>query len=559
MSTLKDQNFFDCSLLAPDGRILQDEAGWLGNLSHEVRLNLCRMAGQSPSETGFDLVESPGNQIFPVAMAQTEAASHWAIPHARTARQIDPSTIWVCRLSPSAVQGRLAHFAQAFGLPPAVGRVLYALYVHCDVKKAAQIAGVSFHTARDYLQQARQVTWTPNLARLITWSALGTLETVARGESDHPAGALFSLSARQRDLAARIADGASRSQAAAELGISYAVAKKELAEIYVATGVNNAIGLAKVLAELRSLAMATGLGKADDPYPPPPSRTLIATDKTGRKIVASDYGPLGGKPVLVLHNGMNCRGVDRALVAALQNAGYRPISPDRPGYGDTDPAPPTILGADYYKLCAADLICLCAQMGWDRLDVIAHGPTPLVLTLLEEAPTLVQAAVVDAPEPDSGYGAAAQGMIPAMKRHFFKRPWAVASVARILTNLASHARLATLMREWTANSPADRVVMENPALLMDFYRKILPFRSGQIDGFVREQILQATLGPPKTSLRGAGVTLLIGKTDFMHDGAETRDYWQAILPEARIHLIEDAGRFISYSHPDRVVEALLAA
>lgn len=276
----------------------------------------------------------------------------------------------------------------------------------------------------------------------------------------------------------------------------------------------------------------------------------------GRAIAMEDYGPIQAEPVLVLHNTMNCRGCDRALVSALQNAGYRPISPDRPGYGDTAPAPRNCSGEELLELCADDIKAICDHLGRTRIKVIAHGPVHVVLALLRRYPELVERAVIDAPEPDSASETRAQGMMAGLKRQFARRPKAVEAIARILFTLASHDRVATFMDTWTAASPADRKAMRDPALLMDFYRKLLPFRRGILDGLVREQALQATMGQPARVDGTAHLTLMIGATDFMHDAGANAAYWRAVLPDAQVTVIADAGRFISYSHPEQVVAAL---
>lgn len=545
----------ETAILRIDGAILQDPAGFLARTSLADRLRLAEIAHANPSATSYEVLAPEGQQLTTVAVALRPQAQTWHAPPEGAPNQ----SVIVRRLAPQGVHARLEGFGKAFGLSPAVIRVVRALYEHCDVRAAAAAAGLSFNTAREYLHHARATIWAPNLPRLITWAGVGSLGLDASGESDQAVGALFSLSERQRRLAGLIADGASRAEAAERLGLSEALAKKELALIFAATGVENAMALARLFAELRGLAIMAREACPAEPYPPPLSRTVMVTTATGRRIVASDYGPSGGKPVIVLHNTMNCRGVDRALVAALQDSGYRPVSPDRPGYGDTDPAPPGWQGEDYLKVCVEDIAALCAHMGWRRVPFIAHGPAHLVLALLRLRPDLAERVVIDAPEPDSASGSAAQGMIPGLKRHFARRPWAVASVFRILTSLASYERISAFMRDWTAASPADQRAMGDPRLMMDFYRKLTPFRRGRIDGLVREQVLQATAGKPERLDGATELVLIIGATDFMHDADETVDYWRSVLPDSRLVVLPDAGRFISYSHPHRLVEELRRA
>ncbi len=544
-------------LLLPDSSILEDSDGFLGTLSPLTRTNLVEIARTSPGATTYEVVDCNAGVAMVLAVAPLDHADNWQVNTwtARPARA--RGVVAVCRLDPAGIHRRLQAFGEAFGLSPAVLRVLIALYEHCDVKIAAAVAGVSFNTAREYLNEARAAIWAPNLPRLITWAGVGSFATDASGESDHPVGELFSLSSRQRLLAGLIADGSTRQDAAKSLGMSEALAKKELAAVYVATGVKNATGLARMFAELRGLAIVTG-SNSNSPklFPPPQYRNLILTGSDGRRIAFSDYGPRGGKPVMILHNTMNCRGVDRCLVDALQGSGYRPVSNDRPGYGDTDPAPADCYGQDYLNVCVKDFELICQEMRWDRIPIIAHGPVHVTLALFRARPDLIERVVIDAPEPDSAYGEAARGMMANLKRQFAKRPWAVSSVVSILSALASHERVAAFMRDWTSASPADYTAMQDPALMMDFYRKLLPFRQGRTDGFVREQVLQATMGKP-TRIQGAeSFTLVIGQTDFMHDADENLAYWREILPDARLMKIPDAGRFISYTHPEQLVSEL---
>jgi pimeloyl-ACP methyl ester carboxylesterase/DNA-binding CsgD family transcriptional regulator len=544
-------------LLRPDGSILDDEDGFLAAISPLDRVTLVELARTSPGVTSYEVVDCRGGTAVVVAVTSFEQARAWQVRGLAALVAGSKSAIAVCRLSPTGVQRRLQAFGEAFGLSPAVMRVLVALYEHCDVRDAATAAGVSFKTARGYLNEARATVWAPNLPRLITWAGVGSFASDASGESDHPVADLFSLSERQRQLAGLIADGLSRVEAARSLGISEAVAKKELAAVYAATGVTNATGLARIFAELRGLAIVTRSHSGPpEPYPPPPSRNLVLTDSDGRSIAVSDYGPRGGKPVLVLHNTMNCRGVDRSLVRALQASGYRPVSSDRPGYGETDPPPQHSHGQAYLDVCVRDIALICQELRWGRISVIAHGPVHVALALYRARPDLLDRVVIDAPEPDSAYGAATGGMMSELKRQFARRPWAVASVVSILSALASYERVSSLMRDWTATSPSDRAAMGDPALMMDFYRKLVPFRKGKIDGFVREQVLQATMGKPAPIPGTSGITLVVGQTDFMHDADENLSYWKEVLPDARLVKIADAGRFISYTHPERLVAEL---
>ncbi|MBI1401676.1 MAG: alpha/beta fold hydrolase [Porphyrobacter sp.] len=546
----------DLAIVRRDGTIISEHAGFLDDVGCLDLSDLVAAARSNPSRTFYEAIELRGEGFAVLAIAGTTGARDWKIDLPADSRASGEGAVVVCRISRTSTHARIRDFCAAFGLGDAITRLVVALYDTGDVKLAADRAGITFHTAREYLKKARSAIWAPNLQQLVTWAAIGALPVDPERETDDIFAFLFSLTQRQRRIAAMIADGASRSEAARHLAISEASVKKELSAIYAATGVRSATGLARLSAELRCLAIATGEAPKAEPFPPPFSREIMIAAAGGRRIAMDDYGPIQAEPVLVFHNTLNCRGCDRALVDALQNAGYRPISPDRPGYGDTSPAPRDCSGAAFLDLCADDVKAICDHLGRERIKVIAHGPVHVVLAVMRRYPALLERAVIDAPEPDSASETRAQGMMAGLKRQFARRPKAVEAMARILFTLASLDRVAAFMDTWTASSPADRRVMRDPALLMDFYRKLLPFRRGQLDGLVREQVLQATMGRPARVTGASHLALMIGATDFMHDAAANAAYWRGVLPDAQLTVIADAGRFVSYSHPERVVAAL---
>lgn len=545
----------EVGFLAPDGSLLGKSADFLSELNQISRSQLADSFRSNGADTNYDVIHHENGGLSVVVMAAAAQAQAWHLVTIPEAVLRTPGAVAIARLAPAATRARLQEFGTAFGMSPSVIRTVTALYELCNVSAAAQAAGVSFHTAKENLAKARTVIWAPNLPRLITWAGIGSLKTDALGQSDQIVARLFSLTQRQRGLAGHIADGESRADAARLLGISDAVAKKELAAIFDATGVANAIGLARLFADLRILAILSNTGGQTQSDARPYCRDVMVEGNGGRKIALSDYGPADGQPVFVLHNTMNCRGVDRALVAALQSSGYRPVSPDRPGYGDTDPVPKDCLGQDYLAVCSADIAAICQKMGLPKVSFIVHGPVHIPLALARDYPDLIDTVIIDAPERYAA-GDAAQGMIASLKRAFAKRPWAVEAVVRMLCTLINHDRVRSNMHKWVADSPADRSAMDDPALMMDFYRKLIPFQRGRVDGFVKEQVLQATLEEPAPIVGTSNFSLLIGETDFMHDAQGSLAYWRRVLPDARVRILAGAGRFISYSHPHALIAEL---
>lgn len=456
------------------------------------------------------------------------------------------------------LEQQLSTFAADFGLSAAITRTVIALFTTGDVRKAAETTGIAYETAREYLEKARGIVGANNLQRLVTMMGMGLGRTGEEAEeSDQFLAVAYDVSERQMRIAGMIANGDTRAEVAVALGTSEALVKKEMAVVYAALDVSTAPALARSMIELRLLAIAASLGKDTDRFPEAAHRTLSIMSRDGRPIAASDYGPRHAAPVLVLHSSMTSRPINRALVEALQNGGFRPISMDRPGFGETA-VPPDCKGEAYFALAAEDVVDLCTAMKWKRITIVTRGAAQIVLALHEAAPDLIDAAVVTNPDPDAASSSRRSGFLATMKRNFVKRPWAVALMARWFAQSLTYERASDNVLRSTAGCPSDREAMARPEHMADYYRALSCFRQGRLEGFVREQTALATIGRPGRVDGTDHFTLLVGEHDSIHDPGETMTYWREVLPDARVEMVEGAGRFMTYSHADVVVTALVA-
>lgn len=456
------------------------------------------------------------------------------------------------------LEEQLSSFAADFGFAAAIARTVVALFMTGDVRQAAEVSGISYQTAREYLEKARSIVGANNLQRLVTMMGMGIGRTgESAEESDRFLAMAYGVSERQMRIAGMIANGDTRAEVAMAIGVSEALVKKEMAVVYAALDIGTAPALARAMIELRLLAIAATLGEGAGQFPEASHRALSIVSRDGRTIAASDYGPRRGTPVLVLHSSMTSRPVNRVLVEALQNDGFRPVSMDRPGFGDTA-VPANCHGEDYFALAAQDIIDLCAAMKWDRIAVVTRGAAQVVLALNGMARDLVEAVVVTNPDPDAASSSRRLGFLATMKRNFVRRPWAVALMARWFAQSLTYDRAADNVMRSTAGCPSDRQVMARPEHMADYYRGLSSFRQGRLDGFVREQTALATISRPAPIAGTDHFTLFVGEHDSIHDPSETLTYWRDVLPDARIDLVKGAGRFMAYSHAEIVVAALTA-
>jgi len=464
----------------------------------------------------------------------------------------------ILRLDWRKIDQNLNEFTVDFGLTRSVTSIAIALFKTTSVKNAAILCGISYETAREYLEAARAAIGADTLPQLIT--LMGIAAGLSDGDAEETDALMvraLGLTNRQSRIAGLIADGLARSEVAERTGLSQALLKKELGIVFAATGVSGAIGLARVMLELRLLALGTNIAALPDPSGEPQYATIHCECAGGRIIAASDYGPWDGKPTLMLHSSMTSRAVNRTLVKALQGRGFRPVAVDRPGFGDSSNAPSDCWGDDYFQYAANDLQQFCIQQGWERVAIVARGAAQIVLAIHGLAPDLIGGAVVINPDPDAQSSSYRGTFLAKMKRHFVRRPRAVWFMARWLARSSTFERVRDHLQRAAVSCDADQRAMQTEVNLQDYYRGIRAFRAGALDGFVREQVALATCGKPKPVCRTSHFTLLVGEHDTLHDPMETASYWRDVLPDADVRIVPNSGRFLSYSHPEVAVSALV--
>lgn len=559
MGNLTDHGF-SLALLDSEGNAVAAHSSLIDWTSLQDRMALVANVASAPNASyGFAQNQHFGSSILSVA--KPESARFWhGITHELLQTAIEKQCYIVCGIDGDAVSRRFSKFAAAFGWSPAVSRTVESLYIHCDVRAAARHSGISFHTARENLKIAREAIGAPNLPMLVMLlNVTSTGLCTAGDESSQLLAEIFDLTERQLRVADNISNGATRAATAREFGLSEALVKKEMAAVFDATGVTNAIGLARLMSEARAVSIFTNYTQNGRPFPAPYSKT-ITLNSGARKIVASDYGPEKGKPVLVLHSSMTTRSTNRQLVEALQDAGFRPLSLDRPGFGDTD----NIALEDNqqkgpFHCAAGDMVSFCKHMQFASVDIVTRGAAQVALAFHEVAPQLIRRAVVINPDPDSASSSKREGRMGAIKNSFAKRPWAVEAMARFIVVLSTYDRTRESMLKAVASSECDTKVMADEANIAEYYRGIKPYHKGSIQGFINEQVALATCGKPMPVKGTQNFRLIIGESDFLHDAQGTADYWRDVLPDAEIRILEGAGRFLAYSHADHVVAALKKA
>lgn len=502
---------------------------------------------------GREGVGEPATFIYSPA----EAAGAFLELFPDLASKVEPDSV-VVLTSLTAGEGLLEWAGARFGLTGLQRRVVAATIRTGSIKRAAVTLGIAHHTAREALSQSYRLTGAARLPQLVA-----RLASLAIGllPSDLSAGPLlvdiWGLSERQAAIALTLADGVAREECARILALSPAVVRKELEHIFGILQVTTESELIRTLTGLRGLSALLGaerglLGAVAEPL-------RLTPRNDGTLIAWSDYGPPGGRPVLFVHSSMSTRIAPRVLVSALQRAGYRPISVDRPGFGMTDPRAGLRAGAhDPFEAAADDMILLAKAIGLERFDVVARGGAQFVLALSRRDPGCLGRVVLVNPDPPTGADRRRVGPIGYLKEMYQRRPELIRPMAHLLARSLTRERVRTMFARSVQGSRADEGALADDAVFDDYHRSVRMIATGRLEGYVNEQVALATAAPPAAAHGGAGWTVLIGDTDTLHDPAVVEAYWRGLLPGGRFVHVDDAGRFLAMTHPALVVQALAA-
>ncbi|MEM7661972.1 MAG: alpha/beta fold hydrolase [Pseudomonadota bacterium] len=183
------------------------------------------------------------------------------------------------------------------------------------------------------LRRARPFAQNPPKIRMVFPSAMGT----SADKDTSILQRMLGLTARQAEIAQRVANGQSAGEIAGEMGIRVYTVRDHIKAIYERTELNKQTDLAVLVGELNM--MASTLREPEDSSAAMHRRmTNFFWTKDGRRVCFSDCGDPNGRVVLKMHSSFGGRWVWEPTAQTLYNYGIRLLIVERPGVGMTEAA-----------------------------------------------------------------------------------------------------------------------------------------------------------------------------------------------------------------------------
>lgn len=455
-------------------------------------------------------------------------------------------------------EGGLVYSAAGwFGLSDLQQRVVDAVVRTGSARDAADALGIAYSTARESLAMAAKKMSLPNMPSVVS-AVVSAAFGIMPGEIDGTLvlSDMLQISERQARIALLVSNGASRKQAAHAIGVTDGVIKKELDCIFASLGVRTAAELARLVTEIQALRLFARSTAGAPGFLDPaiePSRFSIRPE--GRQIIGwSDYGPVSGKPVLIVHSNWSCRAVPRALVLALQKKGWRPIAIDRPGYGATHIGNST--REDPFTQAAYDTIQILDQLKIKKIAIMARCGAQFVHVLKRRSPERIGAVMLVSPTPATSETGQRIGVVGSIKEAFYRSPRLIEFFFRIICAQITLGRVEQLTRAIVKGSAIDTELCGDPQFIRDRFRALRPFAGGNFMGAVCEEMVISHGGLELPPLNVTDWAIVQGDDDNHNSFSEVLDYWSPIVPKAKIINVPGGGRFLTSSHAELLVTVL---
>ncbi len=550
LSTLIPARALGVAVSGPDGRVHWRNAAfraWFGDGDDIPAFNrLLRLATRGGPVSG--LVEALDGAALATSVGGALSAARWPLPaEALALLTAAPARFALVAFAPSRISDLAARATQAFGLTPLESRLAEALLDAPSIEVAADRAGVGRETARDAIRSAQRkagVRRSSDLVRRMLDMMCGDQPEVTDLSAVFVSA--FGATPGEARTGAALARGLTAREVAAELGVTEHTIRGQLKALYAKSGVGKARDLMRLAAEASTLDAMTRAGETATQLEGVAGRLRIIARPDGRRVAAWDYGPMSGTPVLVGHGTITGRTLPSAFVTALHQRGFRPIVPQRPGFGLTDPA-----AGDYLETAADDLPTLLDALRIKAVHILARddGAASALRFASRHGDRVLTGMLANPRWPGDGVRSP-DSLMGSITKAFLIRPEIVSVFGEMLRRQTRSDLLADMISRSASHVAADREVLARPGVLASMVRDVQAMAARSSRGFAAEQSLYARgWTPPRVD--GAAPWLVMECRPLTLPGVEAVF---GMLPGVRFTDLAEAGLLFYHSHPVEVAE-----
>ncbi len=496
-----------------------------------------------------------------LAYVPAREALNWDLPDEMKGRLAEALRRRVLVVTTSAVpQKPLRRACAAFGMTGLEARVVEATLRSGSIRSGAAAAKLSYATAREAMSSALAkvgVARMPGLLHRLSLLSLGIFPN--REEAVELLTDRWGLKPRQAQIAMLLAQGLTRGETAQSLGLSEATVKKQADIVFQTFGVSGAPALARSLSAVTAMQALADASHDRVGWMSGAAEPLRFIDRPGGgRIAISDYGPAGGRPVVIVHSSMTTRHPPRRLVAELMRRGYRVLAIDRPGFGLTDMERGCAESdpSDPFEPAAHDMRIVLDQLRIDRVAIVARGGAQVVAAFAGLYPDRCGAVVLVNPDPPATRDKRRWGVLGSFKEAYYQRPDLILPAARLITRAMTRSFLAKALRKSMRGSPPDEALVADEHIVDDYYRAIRMFTTGRLAGYVREQAALAQGIGGHYAIDGRGWSVLLGAHDTLSEPGTALAYWRERIPAAAFEVLENHGRLMAYAAPELISDRL---
>ena len=262
----------------------------------------------------------------------------------------------------------------------------------------------------------------------------------------------FGLTAAEVRLAARLREGLTLKDAAADLGVSFNTVRNQLRAVFDKMGLNRQSDLVRALSQLSQLSRGVVAPAAEVNGGPPAVQVHRLPD--GRGLAYRMYGVTAGRPLLMFHEGLGSSLLPPGAQALAEALGLQVISLERPGFGKSDPDP-----SYSFDGVADDVVHLCDSLGitTTRIAAILSGAPSAIRTAIRlgkraEGVLLCSGRPPRSPQRTSWIGDQFRTQLSA-------NPWVADSLYAIFQKRLTPAFVGRLFASSAADAPGDVAYM----------------------------------------------------------------------------------------------------